>query len=123
MLLTPEARQRQLAFQVGKRGDSVAAVAQRYRVSRSLVAQWNNVSEQARFKPGQTVTVMVAARAAVQTRARTALPGKAPAAKAPATRTAAAKPAAAAKRSNGKAPVKAAKASTHTAPKLRVAQR
>jgi membrane-bound lytic murein transglycosylase D len=29
MLLTPEARQRQVAFQVGKRGDSVAAVARR----------------------------------------------------------------------------------------------
>jgi len=117
MLLTPEVRQRQLAFKAGKRGDSVAAVAQRYRVSRSQVAQWNNVSEQARFKPGQTVTVMVAARApARQTQALRS--AKAPATKAKASKTVVVRQAAATKR-----PTRTAKPASKTAPKVRMAQR
>ena len=60
--LTPEARaQRRLVFKAGKQGDSVAAVAKRYRFSAAQVAQWNGVAATARFKPGQTVTVMQAA--------------------------------------------------------------
>ena len=64
-----------LRFKAGAKGDSVAAVAKRYRVSTEQVAQWNNTSEAARFKPGQAVVVMVAskpkassARAAASTR-------------------------------------------------------
>ena len=44
-------------------GDSVAAVAHRYRVSVTQVAAWNSTSTAARFKPGQAVVVMVANRA------------------------------------------------------------
>ena len=121
MLLMPEVRQRQLAFKVGKRGDSVAAVAQRYRVSREQVAQWNKVTEQARFKPGQTVTVMVAARAAAP-QAKAAQTRGVAARKVVATKTVTARP--------GPAPRRAAASSTRTAKpaakpgnKLRVAQR
>ena len=60
--LTPEARaQRRKVFKAGKQGDSVAAVARRYRVSAAQVAQWNSVTANAHFKPGQEVTVLLAA--------------------------------------------------------------
>jgi membrane-bound lytic murein transglycosylase D len=60
--LSPEAPPlRRVAFKVGKRGDSVAAVAKRYRVSTGQVAQWNKVAPDARFKAGQAVVVMVKA--------------------------------------------------------------
>ncbi len=56
----PEARPlRRVAFTVGKKGDTVAAVARRYKVSASQVAQWNDVGVSTRFKPGATVVVMV----------------------------------------------------------------
>jgi membrane-bound lytic murein transglycosylase D len=65
LLLTPEGRPpRKLTFKAGKNGDSVAAVAKRYRVSAEQVAQWNNTTANARFKAGQTVTVMTPAPAA-----------------------------------------------------------
>jgi membrane-bound lytic murein transglycosylase D len=50
---------RRLTFKAGRKGDSVTAVAQRYRVRPDQVAQWNGTSAGARFKPGQVVTVMV----------------------------------------------------------------
>jgi len=50
---------RRVSFKAGKQGDSVAAVAKRYRVSPALVAQWNDTAAAARFKPGQAVVVMV----------------------------------------------------------------
>jgi membrane-bound lytic murein transglycosylase D len=66
--LTPEGRPlRRISFKAGKNGDSVAAVAKRYRVSAEQVAQWNQVSAAARFKPGQAVVVMQAAPAAKAT--------------------------------------------------------
>ena len=62
MNLASEGRaMRRLSFKVGKGGDSVPAVAKRYRVSADSVAGWNQVSAQARFMPGATVVVMVAA--------------------------------------------------------------
>ena len=65
MALAPEARAaKRTAFKVGKRGDSVAAVAKRYRVSPAQVAQWNDVSASAKFAAGSTVVVFVAPRAA-----------------------------------------------------------
>ena len=74
LALTPEARaQRRLVFKAGKQGDSVAAVAKRYRLSPAQVAQWNDVAASARFRPGQAVTVMLAAapaKAAVRTAAK-----------------------------------------------------
>lgn len=54
---------RRVAFKAGKQGDSVAAVARRYRVSAAQVAQWNDVSPGASFKPGQTIVVYVAQKA------------------------------------------------------------
>jgi len=54
---------KRVSFKAGKKGDSVAAVAQRYRVSAEQVAQWNGVVAAARFKPGQPVVVMVAHKA------------------------------------------------------------
>ena len=50
---------KRLSFKAGKKGDSVAAVAQRYRVSPAMVAQWNDTTAGARFKPGQAVVVLV----------------------------------------------------------------
>ncbi len=60
LALTPATRpMRKLSFKAGRKGDSVAAVALRYRVSAAQVAQWNDVGPQARFKPGQTIVVEV----------------------------------------------------------------
>ena len=50
---------RRVALRVGKRGDSIAAVAKRYAVSAQQVAQWNNLSAGARLAPGSTVVVYV----------------------------------------------------------------
>jgi membrane-bound lytic murein transglycosylase D len=61
MLLAPERLPgKRIAFKAGKGGDSVAAVAKRYRVSAEQVAQWNDVDAAARFKPGQTIVVVTA---------------------------------------------------------------
>lgn len=51
---------RKISFKAGRQGDSVAAVAQRYRLRPEHVAQWNRTTVGARFKPGQLVSVMVA---------------------------------------------------------------
>ena len=76
MTLTPEGwRQRKLSFKAGKQGDSVAAVARRYRVSALQVAQWNSVPANARFKPGQPVVVMLAAAPARPVAQASARPG------------------------------------------------
>ena len=62
--LTPEGRPaRKLAFKAGKNGDTVAAVAKRYRVSEAQVVQWNPAAAHGKFKAGQTITVMSAAPA------------------------------------------------------------
>jgi membrane-bound lytic murein transglycosylase D len=73
MALAPDApAARRLAFRAGKKGDSVAAVAQRYRVSAAQVAQWNDVGMGARFAAGSTVVVFVPTRAAKGATQRTA---------------------------------------------------
>jgi membrane-bound lytic murein transglycosylase D len=51
---------RRVSLRAGRKGESVASVARRYRVSASEVAQWNKTSPQARFKPGETIVVMLA---------------------------------------------------------------
>ena len=63
---------RRVAFRAGKQGDSVAAVARRYRVSPAQVAQWNQVGASAQFAAGSTVVVFVAARSAKAAPVRTA---------------------------------------------------
>ena len=61
MALTPEGRAlRKVTFKAGKKGDTVAAVARRYRVSAAQVAQWNGVAPGARFRAGEAVVVMLA---------------------------------------------------------------
>jgi membrane-bound lytic murein transglycosylase D len=50
---------RRVALKVGKRGDSIAAVAKRYAISAQQVAQWNNMSTGARLAPGSTIVVYV----------------------------------------------------------------
>jgi membrane-bound lytic murein transglycosylase D len=58
MALTPDTPPlRRVGIKAGKRGDTVAAVAQRYRVSAAQVAQWNKVSTGASFKAGATIVV------------------------------------------------------------------
>ena len=65
MALMPQALPgRRVTFRAGAKGDSVAAVAKRYRLSPAMVAQWNKVGPQAAFKAGQTVVVMLPAAAA-----------------------------------------------------------
>lgn len=65
LALMPETRPlRRVQFKAGPRGDSVAAVARRYRVGTAQVAQWNQVAPGASFKPGQLVLVMLPQRAA-----------------------------------------------------------
>ncbi len=65
MVLAPEPPPLvKLSFKAGKKGDTVAAVARRYRVSPAQVALWNGVHAQAAFKPGQAIVVMQTLRAA-----------------------------------------------------------
>ncbi len=54
---------RKLSLKAGRK-DSVASVAKRYRVSAAQVAQWNEVGTLANFRPGQSITVFVAGKAA-----------------------------------------------------------
>ena len=73
MALAPDApAAKRVAFRAGKQGDSVAAVARRYRVSPAQVAQWNQVGASAQFAAGSTVVVFVAARSAKAAPVRTA---------------------------------------------------
>lgn len=51
---------RRVSVRAGRKGESVAAVARRYRVSAAQVAQWNKTSPQGMFKPGETIVVMLA---------------------------------------------------------------
>jgi membrane-bound lytic murein transglycosylase D len=53
---------RRVSFRAGKRGDSVAAIAQRYHVSAELVAHWNRVGVDGKFRAGQNIVVMVPAK-------------------------------------------------------------
>lgn len=55
---------KRVSFRVGKKGSSVAAVARRYRLSASQVAQWNQVGPRARFAAGKVVVVYLPRQAA-----------------------------------------------------------
>ncbi len=52
---------KRISFKAGKKGDTVLAVARRYRVTPQQVAQWNGTSANAHFAPGQSVVVVVVA--------------------------------------------------------------
>lgn len=59
MLLTPEGHaQRRVVLRAGRKGETVASVARRYRVSAAQVADWNDLAVNGRFKPGQKIVVM-----------------------------------------------------------------
>jgi len=58
----PRAPQQRMVLKAGK-GETVASVAARWKVSRAQVAQWNKLSTKASFKPGQTVVVYSAGSA------------------------------------------------------------
>jgi membrane-bound lytic murein transglycosylase D len=60
---------RRVSVRAGRKGESVAAVARRYRVSAAQVAQWNKTTAQGMFKPGETIVVMLPGQR--QTRAAT----------------------------------------------------
>ncbi|RVT50406.1 transglycosylase SLT domain-containing protein [Rubrivivax albus] len=58
--LVPEAGNlRRVVLKVGKKGDSVAGVARRYRLKATDVARWNDVGVKARFRAGTKVVVML----------------------------------------------------------------
>lgn len=56
LTLAPEMALRRVVLKAGKR-DTVASVARRYGLSAAKVAEWNNVSAMASFKPGQHIVV------------------------------------------------------------------
>lgn len=65
LALEPAGRaMRRVTFKAGRRGDSVAGVARRYRVSAEQVAHWNDVRIGASFRAGQNIVVMVPSKAA-----------------------------------------------------------
>jgi membrane-bound lytic murein transglycosylase D len=55
---------RRVSFRAGRRGDSVEAIAKRYHVSAELVAHWNRVGVDGKFRTGQNIVVMVPAKTA-----------------------------------------------------------
>jgi membrane-bound lytic murein transglycosylase D len=54
---------RKVSLKAGKK-DTVATIARRYRLSTKQVAQWNDVSTSASFKPGETIVVYLAGKVA-----------------------------------------------------------
>jgi membrane-bound lytic murein transglycosylase D len=86
MNLVPEAgKLRRVVLKAGRKGDSVASVARRYRVKAADVAQWNDVAVGASFRPGSQIVVMLPPKKKSAT--RTAGGGSGRTAK-PSTRTA-----------------------------------
>jgi membrane-bound lytic murein transglycosylase D len=62
MLLAPESQPgRRRTVKAGPKGETVAAMAGRYRVDAAKLAIWNGVAPGASFKAGQTVVLMVPA--------------------------------------------------------------
>ncbi|MCA0175352.1 MAG: transglycosylase SLT domain-containing protein [Proteobacteria bacterium] len=60
LALAPDAPPlRRQTIRAGKKGETVASVARRYKVAPSQVAQWNKTTASARFKAGQAIVVYV----------------------------------------------------------------
>jgi membrane-bound lytic murein transglycosylase D len=96
---------KRLNVKVGKKGETVAALAKRYRVSPSQLAAWNKVSVGGRFKAGEMVALFVppgaavpAVRVASANAVKPVIAHKPASAKRSSTRVAARKPAASAAR-------------------------
>jgi membrane-bound lytic murein transglycosylase D len=81
--LAPEVVLRRSTVRAGK-GESVATIARKYRVSTDTVAQWNKVSANATFKAGQQVVVFLPVTRSTKSAARAPVRGK-PAAARPRT--------------------------------------
>ena len=62
--LAPETTSRRTTVKARK-GETVASMAKRHRVSAQSVAEWNKVATNASFKPGQSVVLFMPARVAV----------------------------------------------------------
>lgn len=60
--LTPEIVLHKTQIKAGK-GESVASVAKRYKISPNIVAEWNKTTAAATFKPGQQVVLFLPSRA------------------------------------------------------------
>jgi membrane-bound lytic murein transglycosylase D len=76
LAFAPDApRLKRLTLRAGKRGETVASVAKRYRVSSSQVAQWNKTTATGRFKAGSTIVVYVSGRSTTRTAAAPAKGG------------------------------------------------
>jgi membrane-bound lytic murein transglycosylase D len=79
--LAPEVVTRRTTVRAGKR-DTVESIAHRYRLSAVQVADWNNTSAAAAFKPGQHVVLFLPVRSRVHVpnrmvrTASTAAPGR-----------------------------------------------
>ena len=67
--LAPDIVLRKVMVTAGKR-DSVASLAAKYRVSAAALAEWNQVSAKAAFKPGQKVSLFLPGKAASTRSAR-----------------------------------------------------
>ena len=95
---TPEIVNRRTVVRANKRGETVAAIASRYRVTASDVADWNDVKTSSRFKGGEQVVMYLPvrltstsfAKSARQPKAQAAAKGRSNAKAAPAAKTAAA---------------------------------
>ena len=75
--LAPDAPALKRVTYKARKGDSVASVAKRYRVSHAQLLEWNKLAADASLKPGQTVVVFVAAaKATVRTAHRAAKPAR-----------------------------------------------
>ncbi len=61
---------RRVYFKAGRKGDSVAAMSRRFRVSAAQLAQWNGIGVGGHFKAGQQVVVMLPATKAQPARSR-----------------------------------------------------
>jgi membrane-bound lytic murein transglycosylase D len=91
LTLAPEVALRRASVRAAK-GDNVASVARKYKVSAASVAEWNKVSASASFKAGQQVVLFLPAKARSKTSTAKAR-GKTVIAKTPAKgKTVAAKP-------------------------------
>ncbi|MBP6902949.1 MAG: transglycosylase SLT domain-containing protein [Burkholderiaceae bacterium] len=63
LALAPDAPAlRRMTVKAGRKGDSVATLAQRYRVSVATLVSWNPSARDGRFGPGEAVVVMLPAR-------------------------------------------------------------
>ncbi|GAB2745808.1 transglycosylase SLT domain-containing protein [Melaminivora jejuensis] len=68
---TPEIVTRRTSVRAAKRGETVAAIARRYKVSAADVADWNDVKVGSRFKAGEAVTMYLPVRLTATSLART----------------------------------------------------